>query len=211
MNVFLQGFAIGFAIAVPVGPIALLCIRRTIIDGRIAGFVTGLGAATADTIFGVIVALGLTAILDFLQRHHGTIQLIGGIFLVIIGILNCRAKAPVASNAQPVHARNLTVAYFTTTLLTLANPITIVAFIALFSTWGLSADSRSLFESGWLIAGVFLGSALWWLLLTLLARWLGGKLNERSLRIINIVSGIAIGLIGVWQLVQLCLVKPPVG
>lgn len=194
----------GFCIAAPVGPIGLLCIRRSAIDGRAAGFVTGLGAATADALYGLIAALGVTAVTHFLVDHRTAIHWFGGLFLVYLGISLARAK-PAAATATPVHARSLAAAYVSTFALTLANPATILAFVAIFAGLGIGVKASGVTPAAVLVAGVFLGSAVWWLLLSTGANWLGNKVGAHRLHVINLVSGTLIALFGAWQLASLVL------
>lgn len=194
----------GFCIAAPVGPIGLLCIRRSITDGRLVGFISGLGAATADALYGLIAALGLTAVTSFLLSHRSPIQLFGGAFLVYLGISLIRAKPPSAV-AAPAHARNLAAAYASTLALTLANPATILAFVGIFAGLGIGVNTSGFVPAGLLVAGVFLGSAVWWLLLSVTANWLGAKFHPDRLHLINVLSGSLIVAFGAWQLVALFL------
>lgn len=202
MDNFLKGAVMGFCIAAPVGPIGLLCIRRSITDGRLAGFVSGLGAATADTIYGLIAALGLTAVTDFLLDHRTALQAFGGAFLVYIGITLLRAKTP-ANPAAPVHARNLPAAYASTLLLTLANPATILAFIGIFAGLGVGVNTSGLAPAALLVAGVFTGSAVWWLMLSTGSHFLGNKVGVHRLHVINLISGSLIIAFGLWQIAAL--------
>ncbi|HEV8073396.1 MAG TPA: LysE family transporter [Opitutaceae bacterium] len=204
MEHIVKGFAIGFAVAAPVGPVGLLCIRRSILDGRLAGFVTGLGAATGDAIFGLIAAIGLTSVTVFLNGHARGFQLIGGLCLLAIGTTTIRSHPPERTR-QPVHAPNLTAAYVSTVFLTLANPITIAGFIAIFTGFGVGLTTAGLAQISWLVAGVFLGSAAWWLLLSGFAAWLGKKIPDGGLHAINIGTGLAIALIGAWELATFVL------
>lgn len=208
MSLFLKSLLIGFAIAAPVGPIGLLCIRRSMIDGRLVGLVTGLGAATADAIFGLIAALGVSAITTLLHTHASLIQLVGGLFLVGLGLAMLRAKPAAAAKADEVSPRapSLPAAYFSTLILTLANPATILAFIGIFSGLGLGlAAQPSPLSAVTLVAGVFLGSCVWWLLLSTGANWLSRRLNLGALRFINLASGSLILAFGLWQLTALLL------
>jgi threonine/homoserine/homoserine lactone efflux protein len=199
MEHIVKGFAIGFAVAAPVGPVGLLCIRRSILDGRLAGFVTGLGAATGDSVLGLIAALGLTSVTVFLTGHARGFQLIGGLCLLAIGLATIRSRPPERTR-QPVHAPNLTAAYVSTVFITIANPITIAGFIAIFTGFGVGLTTTGITQISWLVAGVFLGSAAWWLLLSGFAAWLGKKIPDGGLHAINIGTGLAILLIGVWEL-----------
>lgn len=201
MLISLQGAIMGFSIAAPVGPIGLLCIRRSMRDGRLAGFISGLGAATADTIFGIVAALGLTAITDFLVAHRTSIQLIGGVFLLAIGIRLVRSR-PIDVTAETANATNLFKAYASTLLLTLANPITVFTFLGIFANLGIQASLVIPTNAAWLVAGVFVGSAAWWLILSGSSSWLSRRLDVGGLRWINIGAGSLVLAFGLWQFVQ---------
>ncbi len=196
---FLQGLVIGFSIAAPVGPIGLLCIRRSLAQGRAAGFVSGLGAATADALYGAIAALGLTAIANLLLAHQRWLQLGGGGFLLWLGIATLRARPP-AQPAAAAPAANLPAAFGSTLLLTLANPLTILSFAGILAGLGTGAAAGYPVAAGWLVAGVFLGSAAWWLFLSVAAGWLGRRLEHNGLRIVNLASGAIIAAFGAWHL-----------
>ncbi len=198
----IAGFTIGFCIAAPVGPIGLLCIRRSLEHGRVVGFVSGLGAATADAAGGLVAALGLTAISGFLVAQRSPIQLFGGLFLVYLGLSGLRVPA---SDGRPpsAPARTLLSAYSSTLALTLANPVTILAFISVFASFGVGAVSPDAASAGLLVAGVFLGSATWWLVLSSAASWLGSRMGARRIRAVNIASALVIAGFGGWQLALL--------
>ncbi|HVU23711.1 MAG TPA: LysE family transporter [Opitutus sp.] len=202
MTIFLEGAAMGFCIAAPVGPIGLLCIRRSMRDGRIAGFVSGLGAATADAIFGSIAALGLTAITNFLIAHRAAIELFGGLALLGIGLSIIRSK-PQDITAERVHARSLPSAFASTLVLTLANPTTILTFLGIFAAFGIGVNLDTRSHAAWLIAGVFVGSGVWWFILSGSSHWLSRRLNTTGLRVINFVSGALVIAFGLWQLAAL--------
>ena len=160
MHAFLQGLAIGFSIAAPVGPIGLLCIRCTLTHGRLNGFLCGLGAATADAVYGVIAALGLSAITSFLLGTQTWLQLAGGLFLVWLGIRTMRAPPAAAPRSTDTAAASaLAAGYFSTLALTLTNPMTILSFIGIFAGLGAGATTGGLWPAGSLVLGVFLGSA----------------------------------------------------
>lgn len=198
----LKGLVIGFSIAAPVGPVGLLCIRRSLNHGRLVGFVSGLGAATADTIYGLVAALGLAAVTRVLMEHHSWLKLGGGIFLLLVGLSTLRSR-PAAAAAGVAESAGLPTAFVSTLLLTLLNPMTILSFVGIFA--GLGIDSGA---SGWasaigLVTGVFLGSAVWWLLLSTAAGWFRAHLQSGGLRGLNIVSGAVITAFGFWELVGL--------
>ena len=197
---FFKGSLIGFAMAAPVGPIALLCIQRTLSYGLLTGFIAGLGAATADAILGGFAGFGLTFIGGFITGHQQILRLLGGAFLMYLGIHIFRSSpAHHAAQAQ----RGLWGTYFSTLALTLSNPMTIIAYTAVFSGFAdiESIESTSLILS--LIGGVFLGSALWWFILSFGMSLVRTRLTFRTVEIINKSSGIAIAVLGLIVLITL--------
>ncbi len=202
MNGFLllKGIVLGFSIAAPVGPIGVLCIRRTLASGRLYGLVSGLGAATADACYGSVAGFGLTAISGLLIGHHLWLRLIGGLFLCTLGIRTALAKP--AERAAEAGGSGLAGAYASTLLLTLTNPMTILSFTAIFAGLGVASGSDYT-GAGLLVLGVFLGSALWWLVLSSAISLLRTKLGLLHLRWVNGVSGAVIFGFGVLALASL--------
>ena len=218
--IFFKGFLLGLAIAIPVGPIGVLCIRRTLAMGQLVGLVSGLGAATADGLYGCIAGFGLTAVADFLSGQAFWLRIIGGIFLCYLGITTfltkpssdsaqvssepiAEAESPttVASNPLP---QSLIAAYTSTLALTLTNPATIFSFAALFAGLGIVQSGQSYATSGVLVAGVFLGSALWWLFLSGTVSLFRSRLTATRMQWLNRISGtviLAFGVVAlaVWQ------------
>lgn len=188
MWLFFKGVIIGVTIAAPVGPIGILCIKRTLEHGKWIGFVSGLGAATADGIYGIIAGLGLTVIIHFLTGISMWLQLIGGVFLLYLGVQMLRAK-PSHEAAKAIRGKNPLKAYLSTLFLTITNPVTILSFLAIFAGLGITTAEYS----GVILAmGVFIGSAIWWLLLSTgiasLSRFIGKKLFQG----IHYASGIVL-------------------
>lgn len=206
MQSLLKGIVIGFAMAIPVGPIGLLCIRRSISDGRLAGCICGLGAATADAVFGAVAGFGLTAVTSQLLEHRSWLQLGGGGFLLVIGLVTLRAR-PVVNADKPASVSTLAAAYASTLVLTLANPMTLLSFLGVFAGFGVGAGIHSAWAAGWLVLGVFVGSATWFLVLSGMAVRMGARLERGGLRIVNLVSGIGIAAFGLWQIVDVALVR----
>jgi threonine/homoserine/homoserine lactone efflux protein len=191
MTLFLRSILIGLSIAAPVGPIGVLCIRRTLADGRLHGLVSGLGAATADAFYGFVAAFGLTLISDFLLNQSDWLRLVGGAFLLYLGVRTLRAT-PAADPAlvSPVQ-RGLFGAYGSTFALTLTNPMTIFAFMGIFA--GLGGDTASSYSAAAvMVLGVFAGSALWWLTLSGGVSLLRGRFDTRLLGWVNRLSGVVI-------------------
>jgi len=201
MNYFLRGLAIGFSIAAPVGPIGLLCIRRTLTHGRASGLVSGLGAATADAAYGAVAGFGLTAIAAFLTGEQTWLRLLGGGFLLYLGGKTFFGQPGTQAVAAP-HL-GLAADYVSTLLLTLTNPATILSFIAVFAGVGLGGVGGNFQAATQLVAGVFLGSAAWWWLLSNGVSWLKEKLGPRQLRWINWLSGGILFGFGVTAVVSL--------
>ena len=199
----LTGIIIGFSVAAPVGPIALLIMRRSLNEGRLSGFVSGLGAATADLVCGLAAALGLSAITTLINSHRSSLQLVGGIFMIWLGIHAFRAKDPVSAAQRPLHERNLFLAYVFTFLLTMANPLTLLGMVGVVAAAGVGGPAYSHTDTVVLGGGIFIGSASWWLILSHLAGWLGHKLGHHVMHVINMVAGALIVGFGAWQLVSL--------
>lgn len=200
MSAFLKGLLIGFSIAIPVGPIGMLCLRRSITHGRLAGLVSGLGAATADALYGVIAALGLSTVTGFLLLHQTSLQFVGSLFLLYIGITTFRAQPPSADAPTPAPP-NLFGAYLSTLLLTLANPTTILSFLGIFASIGVVSSTGN-FAAFNLVLGVFLGSAVWWIILSVSAGALAPRLQGNGRRLLNRLSGATITAFGLWQLIR---------
>lgn len=198
MFVLLKGLILGFSIAAPVGPIGVLCIRRTLTHGRWHGLVSGLGAATADCFYGCIAAFGLTIISNFLLDYAAWIRIVGGVFLIYLGIITLRSR-PSTHAAEAKEGTGLTGAYASTLVLTLTNPMTILSFTAIFAGLGLIGSSQS--SAGLLVLGVFIGSAAWWLLLSGMVGLMRHRFTPRWLQWVNWLSGTVILLFGLVQLI----------
>jgi threonine/homoserine/homoserine lactone efflux protein len=195
---FLKGLLFGFLLAATVGPMWVLCFRRTLAQGALAGFVSGMGIAVADGLYGAVAAFGLTAVSAFLLEHSFWLGLIGGAFLLYLGI-RCLTAAPVPVDEIPQERTSLARAFLSTLGLTLANPPTILAFVAIFAGLGL-ASSADYGAASLVVLGVFLGSASWWVLLAAGAGWLRNRIGPKLFRMINVVSGVTILCFAVWQL-----------
>jgi len=197
----LKGLVIGFSIAAPVGPIGVLCIRRTLADGRACGLVSGLGAATADAVYGCIAGFGLTFLSSFLVSQQGWLRLVGGVFLCYLGIKTFLAKP--AEQAAAAKGNGLAAAYTSTFFLTLTNPMTILSFSAIFAGLGIVSDRGDYISALLLVFGVFAGSALWWLILSVGVNVFRAKLNSGGLRWVNRIAGVVIAGFGVAALLSL--------
>ncbi|HEU0116808.1 MAG TPA: LysE family transporter [Thermomicrobiales bacterium] len=200
VSLFPRGLLIGFAIAAPVGAIGVLCIRRTLADGQLAGFVSGLGAATADATYGAVAAFGLSGVAALLTGAQTWIRLAGGLFLLFLGARTALARP----TAKPAAAAGvgLAGAYLSTLALTLTNPSTILSFVAVFAGLGLADAGGDPGAAALLTAGVFFGSALWWLILSGAVSRLRTALTPTRLVWVNRLSGAAIAAFGVVALLS---------
>jgi threonine/homoserine/homoserine lactone efflux protein len=199
---FFKGLIIGFVIAAPVGPIGVLCARRTLMFGRRAGFFSGMGAATADAIYGFVAAFGLTLVSDFLSGHNVFLRLAGGSLLCILGV-KALVAAPASKSDQPKSLKKFAGMYSSTFFLTLTNPMTIFSFAAVFAGFGLAGVKGSIVSSAALILGVFLGSALWWVFLVVIFSIFRRRFHSHQLRWVNFISGGIIIASGILALLSL--------
>jgi len=194
LALFFKGLLIGASVSAPVGPIGLLCINRSLTEGRIRGFVSGLGAATADMLFCIIAGFGFTFVSRFMDEQALLIRLVGAFCLIFIGFRIFLAKPEEKSCA--VSGGDLAHIYVSTLVLTLINPITVLFFVALFSSLGLSLTQQAYPSLVLLTAGVFAGAILWWFLLTGAVSLLHRRLSQETMRWVNRVSGAIIMVLG---------------
>ena len=200
-SLFFRGLVIGFSIAAPVGPIGVLCIRRTLADGQVSGLVSGLGAATADAFYGCVAGFGLTFISSFLVGQKMWLSLFGGLFLLYLGVKTLLSQP--AEKEATINQSGLLSSYFSIFLLTLTNPLTILSFAAIFAGLGLASAAGSYTSAVILVLGVFLGSATWWFLLSGGVGLLRDRFNTQGLLWVNRVSGLIITIFGIIALTNL--------
>jgi threonine/homoserine/homoserine lactone efflux protein len=198
---FVRGLIIGFSVAAVVGPMCVLCIQRTLDKGQLYGLVSGLGIATADAVYSCIAGFGLTVIAAFLVSQQRWIHLIGGLFLIYLGIRTFLTRP--AARAAVAKANTFFGAYVSTFLLTLTNPLTILSFAAIFAGIGVGGASQSEVSATLVVSGVFVGSTLWWCLLTGSVSILRAKFHHRALRWVNRIAGVSITVFGVLALLSL--------
>lgn len=194
LGLLFRGMVIGFSIAAPVGPIGVLCIRRSLAEGMPYGFVSGLGAATADALYGCVAGFGLTIASDFLTGKQIWLSLIGGAFLIYLGISAIRSSP--ANKAAEAKGSGLLSAYSATFLLTLVNPMTIASFTLVFAALGVGAAETGYASAAVLVAGVFSGSAVWWLVLSGSVSLFRSKFDVRGLRWVNVAAGAVLLVFG---------------
>lgn len=197
---FLKGLAFGFILAATVGPMWVLCFRRTVACGALTGFASGMGIAVADGLYGAVAAFGLTAISGLLLGYSFWIGLVGAAFLVYLGLKTLAARPAEAGGERA--EKSLLAAFLSTLGLTLTNPPTILAFAAIFAGLGL-ASSADYGAAALVTLGVFLGSAAWWVILAASAGKLRARLGPQLARAINVVSGASILGFAAWQIAAL--------
>jgi threonine/homoserine/homoserine lactone efflux protein len=195
-SVVLRGFALGFAIAASPGPIFFLCLRRTLLRGRLIGLASGLGVATADGFYAALAAFGVGAVTSVLVGERRWLALAGGIALVVLGLRTVVDRPAPAEAAPSTDRSSLGWAYLSTLGLTITNPATILSFAALVATLGIGLSGGYLRPS-LLVLGVFVGSATWWGVLAGLAAGLRTRVTPKLVRGISTLSGLAIVALGV--------------
>jgi threonine/homoserine/homoserine lactone efflux protein len=190
-----KGLIAGLAIAVPVGPVNVLCAERTLSKGRRSGLMSGLGAATADAFYGAIAGFSITYVIQFLEREEFWIRVIGGLLLVAIGVIYFR-KPAAALNLDGEEKGATHSDYVSTLLLTLTNPTTVLSFVAVLAGLGIGGH-----RPGWLtflvVGGIFCGSMLWWVTLVLMVNKFRDKFDQHAMRVMNRIAGFAIGGFGI--------------
>jgi threonine/homoserine/homoserine lactone efflux protein len=195
----LKGIAIGFSLAVPIGPIGILCIRRTLARGSSRGFVIGLSGASADVVYALVAAFGVSLISEFVSVHQEWMRLAGGVLLLALGFHLVRTKPD--THAPTKRIKGETSVYVSTFFLALTNPMTLFAYAAAFSAIGVEGILGEYASLGFLVAGVFLGALLWFSLLTGLSHLFKKRITTGGLNVVNKVAGsllMAFGLVGLW-------------
>lgn len=199
-SLLLKGLVMGFSIAAPVGPVGLLCIRRTLAKGRLSGLVSGLGAASADGLYGLLAGLGIGALAEWLVSGQTWLRLGGGILLILLGLQTFFSQP--AQTPASASSRGLLGDYFSALALTLSNPLTILSFAAVFASLGLSSQGAYSRAVAGLVTGVFCGSAAWWLLLSGAVGLLRERITPLQMRWVNRVSGLLIFAFGTWTVIS---------
>ncbi len=202
MDLFLlmKGLAIGFSVAAPVGPIGVLCVVRTLTGGRLSGLATGLGAATADAVYGCIGGFGITFLSQILIDQQMWFRAFGGVFLLYLG-----ARTVVSQPGEPAglsERKGLLGDFGSTYVLTLTNPMTIISFGAVFAALGVGTARAAYLDASLLLIGIFSGSALWWIILTFGVSLFRNRMDSGGLHWINRASGVIIAGFGIAALLS---------
>lgn len=194
----LKGVLIGLAVAAPVGPIGMLCIQRALAGGMLVGFASGLGAAAADAFYGAVAALGIGTVMRTLETHANAIRIVGGLLLLMLALQTFRRSGAAPSAAVAPGAAGIATAFASVAVLTLANPATILSFLAIFASVG---DVAARHPQA-LVAGVFLGSAAWWLFLATVTGLLRTRVTPTIRRMIDVAAAICLAGFGIAALVS---------
>ncbi len=207
--ILIEGILIGFVVAVPVGPLGLLCINRALLLGPVTGLFSGLGVATADALAAGVAALGISFVEEFLSDHQIILRLVGGVVLVCLGLSIYQAKP--RQQPPPSSVNGLLPAYATTFFLTFSNPVTILSFVAIYAGWHVESMSGRYVSAAVLTSGVFIGSALWWIALFIGLTTFREKFSLRIVGWIQRVSGALIAGFGLGILLSLSPLKAMLG
>jgi threonine/homoserine/homoserine lactone efflux protein len=197
IELFWKGFIVGLMVSIPLGPIGVLCIQRTLNKGRRSGFFSGLGAAAADTIFAIIAGFGITFIISFIREQQLYFQIIGGIIVIFLGIHIFYTNPVRQLRMQRMNRNKLSQDFFTVFLLTITNPMAVFFFLAMFAGINIGDESLSLFDMSNLVLGVFSGAAAWWFTLSAIVNLLRHRFRLKIIWWMNKVAGVIIFLLGI--------------
>ncbi len=200
-SLLFRGFVLGFAIAASPGPIFFLCVRRTLVQGRLAGLFSGFGVATVDGFYAAIATFGVASLTTAFVAGRQPLAVVGGTVLVALGVGTVVVRVNSAETSLVTRTRSLAWAYVSTVGLTIANPMTIISFAALAATLGLGTDGAWV-RPALVVAGVLLGSAAWWCILVFAVSQLRARVTPPVVRGISILSGLAIAVLGILAVVS---------
>ena len=200
MEIVLKGLIAGFIIAVPLGPVSVLCFRRVLTERLLVGLLTVLGAAAADTLYGLVAALGITAITHLIQEHRFWLRIFAGLFLLYFGVTMIRAHPADKENGARGSDLSLTGAFLSAFGMMIVNPVVIFSFFGVFAWLDLSAHQAGFLTAARLAIGLFVGSSAWWLVYKLAFQLLGEKLRKNGIHQINLAAGGLVCIFGGWEL-----------
>jgi threonine/homoserine/homoserine lactone efflux protein len=207
---FVKGFSVGFMASIPLGPIGVMCIQRTLSKGHRSGVVSGLGAASADLIFAIIAVFSLTLVMSFVETHMSLLKLLGGICVIVMGVYIFLKNPAVQIRKNRAGKGSLWSDFITIFFLTLTNPAFILVFVSLFAAMGVGqyTSGGHIISSMFLLLVVYLGGNTWWLTLTSLVSLLRNKFRPRHLLWINRISGALIATLGIIAIVSIFFNTP---
>ena len=209
VSLFVQGIIIGLTLAAPVGPLALICIQRTVTEGRLHGIFSGIGVATADSFYAAVTFLGLTVISGLIIAQQYLFRFLAGVVLILIGI-RVFLSIPSAISAKTEHETYLK-DYLSMVALAIANPLTLVFFLVILPGYGVVIRGTSFLSAVEFVAGVFFGSTVWWVVLCGSIGSVRSRLSSENLGRINRVSGLLISCFGAGVLILLVITMGQLG
>jgi threonine/homoserine/homoserine lactone efflux protein len=196
LEIIIKGIVLGFLSSIPLGPIGIICIQRTLGKGRLSGFISGLGAASADTLVAIIAGLGLSFVIDFFRSNSSILVLLGGLILLFLGA-QIFFKSPIKQvRERKMNKNSLHTDYLSVLVLTLSNPLAVFVFIAIFAGLNLVKGAHNFFSIMLIFAGIFVGASLWWFMLTSFVNVYRAKFRLRNLWWLNKITGAIIFLFG---------------
>ncbi|HNV96226.1 MAG TPA: LysE family transporter [Bacteroidales bacterium] len=198
----IKGIIIGLSASIPLGPVGLVCIQKTLNSKTRNGVIAGAGAAMADTFFAVVAAFGISAVHNFIETQQLFLRLAGGIILLFLGLKFFLTNPAIQIRKQRNKTNNLWADFVSVFLLTLSNPITVVVFGAVFAGFGIIPKESSWFDMIMLVSGVFSGAMLWWISLVYIINMFRKKFRLRRLWWMNKIMGVVITLFGLFALVS---------
>jgi threonine/homoserine/homoserine lactone efflux protein len=205
--IFIKGIIIGLLVSVPLGPIGIMCIQRTLNKGYMSGFISGLGAAAADILFAVIAGFGLSIIINFIEERHIYFQILGGLFVLYIGYRIFSTNPVKQLRLQRLNRTRLSQDFVSVFLLTLSNPMAILLFIAIMAAIKVANDLLSIFELSIMVAGIAGGAILWWFVLASIANRFRKKIRLKSIWWLNKITGSVVFLFGLAVIISIWVVR----
>jgi threonine/homoserine/homoserine lactone efflux protein len=207
IELFMKGIIIGLMVSVPLGPIGVLCIQRTLNKGRKSGFVSGLGASAADTFFALIAGYGISMVISFIKEQHVYFQIIGGLIVMYLGIHIFFTNPVKQLRLHRMSQNKLSQDFLSVFFLTVSNPMAIFFFLAMFAGVNLAGGPMNLFLVSLVVAGVFLGSSAWWFILTTIVNIFRHRFRLKSIWWMNKVSGLTIFFLGIAAILSVWFIK----
>jgi threonine/homoserine/homoserine lactone efflux protein len=203
----LKGVIIGLLVSVPMGPVGVLCVQRTLNRGKMSGLVSGLGAAAADVIFAIIAGFGLTIIINFIEQKHIYFQIIGGLFVLYVGVRIFNTNPVKQLKLQRLGKSQLSQDFVSIFLLTLSNPMAIFLFLAIMAAIKVTGDQLRFLEISLLTGGIAFGAILWWFVLANIANRFRKRIRLRSIWWLNKITGSVVFLFGLMVLISVWIIK----
>lgn len=197
-----KGFLIGLAMTISIGPLTIMCIRETLAEGQMRGLAVGLGASSGDLFYSAVAAFGITIVSDFLIAERFWIHIIGGVILFVLGFRMFRAEPPDPNHHES--SGGILKLYLAAAAIAFTNPITIFAFLTLFATVGLASEYSRLHALA-IVAGVFTGSFIWFVVLTSIIKHLRHKFDIKKMRLANKIAGVLVFIAGIYAFASLFL------